>query len=248
MGPLSLTSLNHLQNATKHIIKFYVPSTSQLIRPCSTQATTPTHPEIDTLASRVTEPLYIQPEHHAVNYPRQPLAHGEGAGKKPRASADKFTMPSLFNDEVVAKFINIMMHAGKKELSRDILEKTFEEIKKTRLKEKRAGSPDIETDPLVIFHDAYKNVQPKMGIVTKRKGGKQNSVPYPVTDTRRRFLGMKWLIACAQKRPGTKKPMEKKLSEEIIDAFNGEGGAISRKMEMHKAAEANRAYAHFRWW
>jgi len=275
MRPLSFTSLRHLHRITKHALKLDAPVALSAVRLCTTQAVEPTKNIADLTAdletnlslstenvetsslnlslttetSSLNEPIFIQPEHHAENFPRQPLTYGEPMGKWPQEAADKFTTPSLFNDLVINKFINALMSGGRKDIAREVLEKTFEEIKILRLKQKRKGNnPDLETDPLVIFHGAYKNAQPKMGIETKKKGGKAQSVPYPLKDSRRSFLAMKWLIESAKKRPGTKKHMQYKLSEEIVDAYNEEGGAIGKKVEMHKAAEANRAYSHFRWW
>lgn len=168
-------------------------------------------------------------------------------------AADSHITTSVFDNEVVNKFVNCMMWDGKKSLSQKIFKMAMEEIKKEQLQKQRQSSQPhlIETDPLQIFLAAVENSKPVIGVRGTKKGGKVYQVPTPLTPQRRRFLAMKWLITAAreqQKNKNKNARMYKKLAKELIDAFNNEGTVIKKKQDLHKRAEDNRAYAHFRWW
>lgn len=165
-------------------------------------------------------------------------------------AASNFFSTSIFQDELVSKFVNCMMYDGKKTVSQRVMEDTFEQIKKIQLeKYRKADNKDeIEIDPLIVFHTAVANVKPVVGVQTMKKKGKKLQVPYPLPDSRRRFLAIKWLLTTARGRPGNTVPMSVKLSKEILEAYKNEGTVVQKKIDYHKRAELLRAFAHFRWW
>lgn len=135
----------------------------------------------------------------------------------------------------VEKFINHIMEEGKKETARKIVYGAFEQIKK---------SEKVE-NPLEVFDAALKNAAPVMEVRSRRVGGANYQVPREVRPERRLFLAMSWLKLVASSKKGT--PMAQKLANEIILASKGEGEVIKKKENMHKMAEANKAFAHFAW-
>ncbi|XP_073464248.1 small ribosomal subunit protein uS7m [Aquarana catesbeiana] len=159
---------------------------------------------------------------------------------------------SLFYDETVSKFTSMMMKGGNKILSRTIMNKTLEKIKRTQLEKYHKASPDeresIECNPYTIFHQAMDNCQPIIGLTSILRGGKSYQVPTPLTDHRRRFLAMKWIIAACREKKVKRTRMYDKLADLILQSSSGEGSIVKKKHELHKMAESNRAYAHFRWW
>lgn len=140
----------------------------------------------------------------------------------------------VYDSLTVAKFINYVMQRGKKDIARHIVYGAFDVIKETE-----------KTDPLVLFETALKNVGPQMEVRSRRVGGANYQVPREVRSERRSFLAMKWIIEAANSRQGT--PMQKRLAEEIILASKGEGEAAKKRENVHRMAEANRAFAHFAW-
>eukprot|EP00112_Aurelia_sp_Birch-Aquarium-sp1_P016094 Seg3616.3 transcript_id=Seg3616.3/GoldUCD/mRNA.D3Y31 product="28S ribosomal protein S7 mitochondrial" pseudo=true protein_id=Seg3616.3/GoldUCD/D3Y31 len=175
----------------------------------------------------------------------------EEAAKLKRATDSQLVKQSQFDDELVNKFVNCMMWDGKKALARNIMKSTFEKIKEIQLaKREKSTDPDsIEVDAFKIFHKAIENSKPYIGCQTMKKGGKNYMVPTPLPDSRRRFLAIKWMITAAREQNGPKDAkMYNKLAKELLDAYNEEGTVIRKKNELHKVAEANRAFAHFRWW
>ncbi|KAL0993100.1 hypothetical protein UPYG_G00103240 [Umbra pygmaea] len=171
---------------------------------------------------------------------------------RPIKAATNSTSSSVFSDPVISKFINMMMKHGGKCLARDIMTQTLENIKRKQV-EKFHKSPDgkkaeIECNPYAIFHQALDNCKPVIGLASIQKGGKFYQVPVPLTDNRRRFLAMKWMITECRENKHRRTHMDEKLSQELLAAFSKEGNVVKRKHEMHKMAESNRAYAHYRWW
>lgn len=142
----------------------------------------------------------------------------------------------VFGDVKVTKFVNHMMYDGKKNLSFEIFYKALE-IVKTKLQ-------DEEKSALEIWKAALENITPQVEVKTRRIGGANFQVPTEIRPERKESISMKNLILFARKRGG--KTMADKLSAEIVDAFNQQGGAFKRKEDMHRMAEANRAFAHFR--
>jgi len=139
-----------------------------------------------------------------------------------------------YNSLLVSMFINRMMVAGKKSTAQHILYGTFELI------EQRAKRP-----PLEVFEQAMKNATPQIEVKPRRVGGATYQVPVEVPTDRRNTLAMRWLLAAARSRGG--KSMIEKLAGELMDAAAGNGAAIKKREETHKMAEANRAFASFRW-
>ncbi len=138
----------------------------------------------------------------------------------------------LYGNVVVSKFINQLMRKGKKSIARKIIYKSFEKIKEKKKK-----------DPIEIFNDAIENASPSMEVRSKRIGGAIYQVPVPVGKERRMSLAMRWIIGSSKSKKG--KSMEEKLAEEIINASENSGAAVKKKEEIHKMAEANKAFAHF---
>ncbi|CAI9571500.1 unnamed protein product [Staurois parvus] len=128
---------------------------------------------------------------------------------------------------------------------------TLEKIKRTQLEKYYNASPNeresIECNPYIIFHEAMDNCKPTIGLTSVLRGGKSYQVPTPLSDNRRRFLAMKWIItACREQK--TSRRMYDKLTDIILQSYMNEGSIVRKKNELHKMAESNRAYAHFRWW
>lgn len=145
----------------------------------------------------------------------------------------KVIMPdSLYNDMFVAKFINQIMQDGKKTVAQKIVYNAFDIIKEETKKE-----------PVDIFKLALQNVSPSLEVKPKRVGGTTYQVPMEVRGDRKLSLAMKWIIASSRKKKG--KAMKFKLSEELMEASENKGNSVKKKENMHKMAEANRAFAHF---
>ena len=139
-----------------------------------------------------------------------------------------------FNDLLVARFINCVLTQGKKGPAERIVYTALDEIgKKTK------------EDPLKVFRKAVEIAAPLLEVRSRRVGGATYQVPVEVKSGRRMSLGMRWMIAQARERAGH--TMAEKLSGEIMDAYNNTGGAIKKKEEVHRMAEANKAFAHYRW-
>lgn len=139
-----------------------------------------------------------------------------------------------YNSPLVQSFINRLMRKGKKSTAAGIFYDTFEII------EARA-----KRDPLEVFEQAIKNTSPILEVKPRRVGGATYQVPVEVLPERRLALSMRWILTAARARPG--KSMVDKLAGEIMDAANNTGAAIKRREETHRMAEANRAFAHYRW-
>lgn len=139
-----------------------------------------------------------------------------------------------FSDSIVTKFMNSIMHGGKKSVAMKIMYGAFDLVEK---KEKK--------DPVALFHQALVNVTPLVEVRTRRVGGTSYNVPGEVTSKRSQALAVRWLIMAARKR--TETTMISRLGGEIIDAANNRGIAVKKREETHKVAEANRAFSHYRW-
>ncbi|WP_416322674.1 30S ribosomal protein S7 [Mycoplasmopsis felis] len=140
----------------------------------------------------------------------------------------------VFNSVVVTKLINQIMLDGKKSIAQDILYSAFTLIKNKTNKE-----------PMEVFLTAVENITPQLEIRTRRIGGTNYQVPTEVPARRKQTLALRWLVQYARLR--NEKTMDVRLANEIIDASNKTGGAIKKREDTHKMAEANRAFAHFRW-
>jgi len=139
-----------------------------------------------------------------------------------------------YKSVLVAKFINNLMKNGKKSIARSIIYEAFAIIEE-RLNE----------DPLVVFKKAVENIKPSVEVKSRRVGGSTYQVPTEVRPSRRQALSIRWLIGFARKRG--EKAMAARLAGEFIDAANSRGAAIKKKTDTHRMAEANKAFAHYRW-
>ena len=142
----------------------------------------------------------------------------------------------VFNDVRVSKFVNHLMYDGKKNTAYTIFYSALETVK--------SKLPNEEKTALEVWKKALENVTPQVEVKSRRVGGATFQVPTEIRPDRKESISMKNLISYARKRGG--KTMADKLAAEIVDAYNEQGGAFKRKEDMHKMAEANRAFAHFR--
>ena len=140
-----------------------------------------------------------------------------------------------FNNKLVSKFINQVMLDGKKGIAQGIVYGAFDII------EQKTGSSAIE-----VFTTAIENVKPVLETKGRRVGGATYLVPMEIRPERRQTLAIRWLVFFARKRNGERK-MEEKVAGEILDAYNNTGASIKRRDEMHRMAEANKAFAHYKW-
>ena len=140
----------------------------------------------------------------------------------------------LYNNKVVTKLINNIMLDGKKGVAQKIVYGAFNKV------EEKTGKPAVE-----VFEEAMNNVMPVLEVKAKRIGGATYQVPIEVKPERRQALALRWLTMFSRKRG--EKTMEDKLANEIMDAANNTGAAVKRKEDMHKMADANKAFAHYRW-
>ncbi len=154
--------------------------------------------------------------------------------RRRRAPERKIQPDPVYNSELVAKFINNLMWDGKKSLAQKIFYRAMEIV----------GERTNE-NPLHVFQKAIENVKPSMEVRSRRIGGANYQVPVEVRPKRQISLAIKWIIQAARNRPGRR--MYEKLAAEIIDAYKGTGNAVKIKENVHKMAEANRVFAHFRW-
>ena len=139
-----------------------------------------------------------------------------------------------YNSKLVSKFINIMMEDGKKSTSERTCYGAFEIIKE------KSGN-----DPLKVFKTAIENVKPVLEVKPRRVGGATYQVPVEIRQTRRMALAFRWIITYSRGR--TEKTMRERLAGELMDAFNNTGTSIKKKEDTHRMAEANKAFAHYRW-
>jgi len=140
----------------------------------------------------------------------------------------------VYNSALVTKFINSMMYGGKRSTSQAIMYGALEVV------QQRSGD-----DPLKVFKKAVDNVKPMLEVKSRRVGGSNYQVPVEVNPNRRTSLALRWLIGYARKRP--ERTMVQKLANELLDASNMRGAAVKKREDTHKMAEANKAFAHYRW-
>jgi len=155
-------------------------------------------------------------------------------GRKKKTIDRKIAPDSKYNSVVVAKFVNRMMWEGKRSVSMRIIHDAMGIIQ-----------GKVDREPLDVFLKALDNVKPVIEVKSRRVGGATYQVPVEIRDARREALGMRWIIAAARKRSG--RGMCDRLAAELLDAYNGTGTAFKKKEDTHKMAEANKAFAHYRW-
>lgn len=139
-----------------------------------------------------------------------------------------------YNSKIVSKFINVMLEDGKKSIAERIFYGAFDIIKE------KTGQ-----DPLKVFKTALDNVKPVIEVKPRRVGGATYQVPVEIRPQRRTALALRWIIKYARER--NEKTMKERLAGELLDAFNNTGASIKKKEDTHKMAEANKAFAHYRW-
>jgi small subunit ribosomal protein S7 len=142
---------------------------------------------------------------------------------------------ALYGSPLVTKFINTIMLEGRRSTAQRILYQSFDIIKE------RSGD-----DPLKVFKKAVDNVKPALEVKSRRVGGSNYQVPIEVNPNRRLSLSIRWLVSYARSR-GDGKTMQEKLANELLDAANLRGGAVKKREDTHRMAEANKAFAHYRW-
>jgi small subunit ribosomal protein S7 len=154
--------------------------------------------------------------------------------RKKRAIRRRVTPDPKFGDELISRFVNSVLKDGKKNIARNIVYKALDQI-----------AQKTEKNPLEVFKKAVDNASPLIEVRARRVGGATYQVPTEVRLERRTALAIRWLILYAQER--SDKSMSQKLAAELLAASSGEGGAVKKKDDVHRMAEANKAFAHFRW-
>jgi len=154
--------------------------------------------------------------------------------RRRRAERREIPPDPVYNDTLVSKFINVIMWDGKKSKAQKIVYKAFDIIRQ------KTGQ-----DPLEVFKKAVDNVKPVLEVRPRRVGGATYQVPIEVQEPRRTSLAIRWIVQAARAKSG--KPMFQKVAEELMAAYQNTGTAIKKKEDTHRMAEANRAFAHYRW-
>jgi len=154
--------------------------------------------------------------------------------RKKRAIRRRVTPDPKFGDELISRFVNSVLEDGKKNIARNIVYSALDQI-----------AQKTEKNPLEVFKKAVDNASPLIEVRARRVGGATYQVPTEVRLERRTALAIRWLITYAQER--SDKSMSQKLAAELLAASSGEGGAVKKKDDVHRMAEANKAFAHFRW-
>jgi small subunit ribosomal protein S7 len=154
--------------------------------------------------------------------------------RKRRAVKRDVLPDPIYNSKVVTKLINTIMLDGKKGIAQTILYEAFDIVKE------KTGE-----EPLTVFEKALENIKPNLEVKSRRVGGSNYQVPVEVTPARSQALGLRWLVRYARLRGG--KGMAENLANEITDAYNGTGAAVKKREDTHRMAEANKAFAHYRW-
>ncbi|GAB2025314.1 30S ribosomal protein S7 [Lactovum odontotermitis] len=154
--------------------------------------------------------------------------------RKNRAPKREVLADPVYNSVVVSRLINRLMLDGKRGVATNIVYGAFEQIKEA-----------TGNNPLEVFESAMENIMPMLEVRARRVGGSNYQVPVEVRPERRTTLGLRWLVTIARKRG--EHTMQDRLAKEIMDAANNTGAAVKKREDTHKMAEANRAFAHFRW-
>jgi small subunit ribosomal protein S7 len=154
--------------------------------------------------------------------------------RKGQARVREVTPDPKFHDRTLAKFVNVVMVQGKKSLAEQILYRSLDAI-----------ADRSREDGLVVFKRALDNIRPAVEVRSRRVGGANYQVPVEVRPVRRNSLAMRWLVTAARARG--EKSMEERLAAEILEAASNRGGAVKKREDTHRMAEANKAFAHYRW-
>ena len=170
-----------------------------------------------------------------VEYPESSIENRESRMKKFTASNQQLKPDPTYNSKLVSKFINCMMWGGKK----SVAQRTFYDAMDIISKKVK------DTSPLEVFEKSVNNVKPLIEVRSKRVGGASYQVPMQVSPKRQQSLAFRWILQSARAKKG--KPMRERLASELIDAYNEHGGAMTTRENIHRMAEANKAFAHFAW-
>ena len=154
--------------------------------------------------------------------------------RKRRAVKRDVLPDPIYNSKIITKLINTIMLDGKKGIAQTILYQAFDTVKEKTGKE-----------PMDVFNQAMENITPQLEVKSRRVGGSNYQVPIEVTPARGQALALRWLVKFARDRGG--RGMAENLANELIDASNGMGGAVKKREDTHRMAEANKAFAHYRW-
>ncbi|HOJ88542.1 MAG TPA: 30S ribosomal protein S7 [Pseudothermotoga sp.] len=154
--------------------------------------------------------------------------------RRRRAEVREVSPDPVYQDVLVAKLINRIMWDGKKSVAQQVVYGALEYVKE------KSGK-----DPLEVFQKAVDNARPVLEVRPRRVGGATYQVPVEVQEPRKTSLALRWIVTAARSKKG--KPMSVKLGEEILASYQGTGAAVKKKEDVHKMAEANRAFAHLRW-
>ncbi len=154
--------------------------------------------------------------------------------RRRRAEKREVLPDPKFGDQVLSKFINSLMYNGSKSVAESIVYGAFDRVSQ------RGGS-----DPIRVFHDALENVKPDLEVRSRRVGGATYQVPVEVRTDRAQALGIRWLIKAARDR--SEATMSERLANELMDAASNRGSAVKKREDVHRMAEANKAFSHYRW-
>jgi len=154
--------------------------------------------------------------------------------RRHRAEKREVLPDAKFGDRVVTKFMNNLMHAGKKSVAEGIVYGAFGHVE-----------GKLKREPVEVFHEALDNIKPSVEVRSRRVGGATYQVPVEVRPERREALAIRWLIKAARAR--NENTMEARLAGELMDAVSGRGTAVKKREDTHKMAEANKAFSHYRW-
>ena len=154
--------------------------------------------------------------------------------RRHRAEKREINPDPKFGDLVVTKFMNAIMYDGKKSVAETIVYSALDQVQSK-----------TKQEPVTVFHQALDNVAPHVEVRSRRVGGATYQVPVDVRPERRQALGIRWIISAARDR--NEKTMTERLSAELLDASNNRGNAVKKREDVHRMAEANRAFSHYRW-
>nr|XP_027212504.1 28S ribosomal protein S7, mitochondrial-like [Penaeus vannamei] len=197
-------------------------------------------------------PTYAEPLYRKENLEEfSKSGEAESLAFTPIKAALNNQTSSIFHDPMVAKFTNYVMKTGNKALARDLMEKTFEIIKRTQLQKYHQAETEeekalIECNPINIIHSAVENTRPLLQLTPIKRGGVKYQVPVPITEKHSYFVSMRWLVESGREKE-RKVHFPEKLAKELLDASRNEGRVVKKKQDLHRQCEANRAYAHYRW-
>ena len=154
--------------------------------------------------------------------------------RRNRAEVREVALDPIYNSTVVTKVINQVMLDGKKGIAQKVVYKAME-----------TAGKKLNAEPIDVFNKALENLKPVLEVKSRRVGGSTYQVPVEIRPERRQTLAIRWLVSFARKR--TERTMASKLAGELVDAYNNAGNAFKKKEDVHRMAEANKAFAHYRW-